>query len=79
MRDQVKPRHFSDKDRRKGTVFLLFIQISWNNWQETTWTTLLDNDYTRLDNSNFATNNNTWFFSHEIELTKLESNTNTIA
>ena len=44
LRDQVKPRHFSDKDRRKGTVFLLFIQISWNNCQETTWTTLLDND-----------------------------------
>ena len=25
-------------------MFLLFIQISWNNWQEMTWATLLDND-----------------------------------
>ena len=25
-------------------MFLLFIQISWNYWQETTWATLLDND-----------------------------------
>ena len=26
-------------------MFLLFIQISWNNWQEMTWATLdVDND-----------------------------------
>ena len=25
-------------------MFLLFIQISWNNWQEMTWATLVGND-----------------------------------
>ena len=30
---QVRPHHFSDKDRRKNTIFLIFIQMSWNNWQ----------------------------------------------
>ena len=32
------------KDRYDEIIFLLFIQISWNNWQETTWVTLLNND-----------------------------------
>ena len=31
------------QDRRDGTIFLLNIQISWNNLQGTTWTTFLDN------------------------------------
>ena len=32
------------KDRCEEIIFLLFLQISWNNWQELTWATLLDND-----------------------------------
>ena len=37
LRDQVKVRH-------KEIILLLFIQISWNNWHETTGTILLDDD-----------------------------------
>ena len=36
LRGQVKSR--------EETIFLLFILISWHNWQEATWATLLDND-----------------------------------
>ena len=35
---------FPSKNIGKETVFLFFIQILWHNWQETTWTTLSDND-----------------------------------
>ena len=42
MRDQVKSQHFQNK--RKETIFSLFIQISWNNQLEVTWKTLLEID-----------------------------------
>ena len=32
------------KDRRQETTLLLLIKFSWNNWQETNSTNLLDND-----------------------------------
>ena len=35
---------FPQKERLEETIFLLFIQISWNNGLEKTSTTLLDND-----------------------------------
>ena len=34
----------SMKGWTRGDNILLFTQIFWNNWQETTWTTFLDND-----------------------------------
>ena len=41
----VKSLHFSERiDRRRNGVFLLFLQSSWNNFLETTWTTLLYNN-----------------------------------
>ena len=35
---------FLGKDRQEETIFYFFMKISWNNWQEMTWTTLLNND-----------------------------------
>ena len=33
------------KDRWKNTLLWLFIQISCNNWQKATWTTILENTW----------------------------------
>ena len=54
----------------QGDNIQLFIQISWNNWQQTTWATILNND---LDLS-FKRNQirlrlrklvNIWFFTYQ--------------
>ena len=53
LRGQFKSRHFPKGE----TIFLLFIEMSCNNWYETTWTTLLDDTFgqhfwtTLLDNT----------------------------
>ena len=39
---------FPWEDRSKETMFLIFIQSFWNNWQETTCTMLLDNNLALL-------------------------------
>ena len=44
LRDHVKSHHFLEKIDASRPYFHFFIQISWNNWQEITWTNLLDND-----------------------------------
>ena len=40
----VQPCHFTERIHMRRQYFYFFKQISWNNWQEMVWTTLLDND-----------------------------------
>ena len=42
--DHVKSCHFLERIDVRRQYFYFFIQIPWNNWQEMTWTMLLDND-----------------------------------
>ena len=48
LRSHVKSHHFPERYTWGDNIFTFFIQISWNNWQETTWATFLDNDSTLL-------------------------------
>ena len=44
LRSHVKSHHFPERIDVRIQYFYFFVQISGNNWQETTWKTLLDND-----------------------------------
>ena len=44
LQSHVKSYHFPERIGVRRQYFYFFIQIFWHNWQETTGTTLLDND-----------------------------------
>ena len=44
LRGHVKSCPFPEMIEARRQHFYIFKQISWHNWQETTWKTLLDND-----------------------------------
>ena len=48
LQSHIKSLHSSEKINAKRQYFFFFIQISWNNWQGTTWTILLNNDFALL-------------------------------